>query len=116
MSRLPDFENAIIPPEKLLYSLGPTHGTGAHKARVFKSALGLGPGDEDLLRRMLVDGIAAHEAVLRAVNPDGTQRWMVEWTVAARLGPLKLITGWRCSANGTQPRLVSSYLKKVKSP
>jgi hypothetical protein len=37
MSRLPNYEKAIIPDEKIYdYCLNPNHERGKHKARVFK--------------------------------------------------------------------------------
>lgn len=79
MSRLPHFESASIPPDKLHYCLDESHPTGAHKARVFRSALGITITQADVLERMLREGISAHPATHKFTLIDGTERWVVEW-------------------------------------
>jgi hypothetical protein len=64
---------------------------------------------------MLRDGISAHDAHLRFTLIDGTERWVVEWMVLWRLGPMKLVSAWDCRRGERRPRLLSCYLKKVKS-
>lgn len=115
MDRLPNFERAIIPPAKLRYCLDSTHPVGRHKARVFKSALGLGEEDTARLERILREGIARHEPASRSVLPDGTERWVVEWVARGRLGPLRFISAWDRNRPGGIPRLVSCYVKRVRS-
>jgi hypothetical protein len=114
MPLLPGHELAIIPEAKLRYCLDPTRPTGKDKARVFASALGLDPRSTATLERMLREGISVHEAVRRGTFVDGTQRWVVEWHVLARLGRLRLVSAWSRSPSGGPPRLISSYLKEVK--
>ncbi len=104
----------MIATAKLRYCLDPLHPVGAHKARLFASALGLGPNDEKTLEIMLRGGIASHEARLRHTLIDGTERWVVEWQVVGRLGLLRMITAWDRTGRGEPPRLVSCYLKKVR--
>jgi len=114
MSRLPHFENAVIPPEKLRYCLGESHPTGAHKARVFRSALGITSDQPHLLGRMLRDGVSVHAATCKFTLIDGTERWVVEWKVIGRLGPLTLTSAWDYHRRERRPRLLSCYLRKVK--
>ena len=114
MGKLPGHERAIIPSEKLRYCLDPAHPTGSHKARVFSSALGLEPSDATVLERMLRDGIASHEGHLRFTLIDGSERWVVEWTVLGRLGPIRLLSAWNVFGPVEAPRLVTSYLKQVR--
>jgi hypothetical protein len=114
MATLPDHERAIIPHGKLRYALDPNHEAGRDKARVFKSALGLDADDLPVLERMLRDGISTHDARLRFTFVDGTERWVVEWIVLGRLGPLRLMSAWNRCPRAPGPELVSCYLKKVK--
>jgi hypothetical protein len=54
LSKLLNAERAFVPIEKLAgYALNPSHPTGKHKARVFKSALGLTEDDAPLLQKKL---------------------------------------------------------------
>ncbi|MFA5844184.1 MAG: DUF4926 domain-containing protein [Coriobacteriia bacterium] len=85
MATLPDYGSAIIPEEKLRYCLDPAHSTGRHKARVFKSALGLDLDGIEILERMLRQGISSHDAEVVSMLTDGTERWVVEWIVLGRL-------------------------------
>jgi hypothetical protein len=113
MPLLPGHEQAIIPEAKLRYCLDPTHPTGKDKARVFASALGLDLRSTATLERMLREGISVHEAVSCGTIIDGTQRWVVEWELIARLGPLHLISAWDRPRHDA-PRLISCYLKEIK--
>lgn len=113
MARLPDYQQAIIPEPKLRYCLDPDHPSGRHKARVFESALGIGAFETSKLERIIREGIAANDAVYRYTFTQGTERWVVEWTVLGRLGPMRLISAWNIERDQGCPRLVSCYLKKV---
>lgn len=115
MQRLPGHQCAIIPEEKLRYCLDPMHEEGRDKARVFRSALGIGLEDAAKLESMLREGISGYPALHRGTFRDGTERWMVEWRVAGRLGPLRLISAWSVDGTTRMPRLVSCYLKKVRA-
>lgn len=113
MKKLPNLECAVIPPEKLRYCLDPNHPTGRDKARVFRSALGLGPEDAARLEGILRQGIANHEARLTQTFPNGAERWVVAWVVSGRLGPLRMVSAWNVDP-GCRTRLISCYLKKVQ--
>jgi hypothetical protein len=79
---LPGAENAIVEIEKLRdYCLNPEHPRGKHKARVFRSALGMTEDDAEELK----DAIA--KQVLEAECQDGEtdeygERFTVDFTVA----------------------------------
>jgi hypothetical protein len=114
MPLLPGHAHAIIPEAKLRYCLDPTHPTGRHKARVFASAMRLDLMNTARLGRMLCEGIATKEAQYCFTFVEGTQRWVVEWAVLARLGRLRLLSIWNRPRRGGAPRLISCYLKEVK--
>ena len=114
MDKLPDFASAVIPASKLRYCLDESHPTGAHKARVFRSALGIDITQTHVLERMLGHGISTHGGIRKLTFIDGTERWVVEWTILGRLGSLRLVSAWDYRRQEHAPRLVSCYLKKVK--
>lgn len=113
--RLPGYRLATIPESKLRYCLDPEHRIGRHKARVFQSALGLGSQDAHELERLIRRGLAKRPARLALVLPDATERWVVEWIVAGRTGPLRFVSAWDYHPAHAGPRLVSCYLKRVRS-
>jgi len=104
----------VIPASKLRYCLDESHPTGAHKARVFRSALGIDTTQPHVLERMLRHGISSHGGIRKLTFIDGAERWVVQLTVVGRLGPLRLISVWDYCRHTRAPRLVSCYLKKVK--
>ena len=64
MEKLPNGERAEIPMQKLIgYCLNPEHSTGKHKARVFKSRLGLDAENADRLRELIQNAAIAGEVV-----------------------------------------------------
>ncbi|TLM97829.1 MAG: hypothetical protein FDZ75_03725 [Actinobacteria bacterium] len=113
MNTLPRFADAVIEPSKLRYVLDDVHPVGKHKARVMKAALGLEHGSERILERMIRDGISVHPATLRQTFLDGTERWVVEWAVLGRIGPMRFVTAWERRKH-RPPRLVSCYLKEAR--
>lgn len=78
MATLPGSADAIIDLRKLRdYALSPDHPTGRHKARVFRSALGLGPADADWLRGEILVAVGSSPAVERGADAAGS-RWRVD--------------------------------------
>src|SRR6185312_15849938 len=69
---LPNYENAVIPREKLeRYCLDPDHvslafgkSSGKDKARVFQAALGFRRVDWELLKSLILEELPYQEAVL----------------------------------------------------
>lgn len=114
MQRLPNADSAAIDPRKLAYALDPTHPSGRHKARVFRSALGFGPGDEPRLERLLRSVIRTEPANHRGTTPLGEELWVVQSLLECRQGHMRFITAWAISPGADAPRLVSCYLKGVK--
>ena len=70
--------------------------------------------DTAALERIIRAGIATHDAVLAFTLIEGTERWVVEWVLLGRLGPIRIITAWDRPRSEDRARLVSCYLKKVK--
>jgi hypothetical protein len=114
MATLPNQDRAITPQAKPRYCLDLEHPTGQHKARVFHSALGLTIDDTAKLERILRDGIAVHDATLACTFIEGTERWVVQWMLLGRLGPMRMISAWDRPKGQASAGLISCYLKKVK--
>jgi hypothetical protein len=104
----------VIPRKKLLYVLDPEHPAGCHKARFFKSALGVDASCPERLEALLREGIATYPALRRSPDEEGIDRWVVQWPLRARLGSVLLVSAWYRRPDDLVPRLASCYLKKVK--
>ena len=105
--KLPNAESAIIAIEKLRsYCLDPEHPRGKHKARVFRSVLGIAQEDAENLR----------EAIARADCESGRsdrygQRFTVDFAMEARRGTAQIRTSWIILTGEDYPRLTSCYVK-----
>jgi hypothetical protein len=108
--RLPDAERAVVPVAKLRdYSLNPAHPEGKHKARVFRSALGLTTADAELLRRMILDAILSYEAVEQPPNAFG-RRFVVDFNVPGVRGQVTIRSTWLIRNDEDFPRLTSCFI------
>ncbi len=71
--KLPNADRAVVDTGKLRdYSLNSQHEAGKHKARVFKSALGLRVDDAEWLRGKILSAAQSSEAVARPDSPFGS--------------------------------------------
>ena len=71
-TELPNRDRAVVDLAKLRdYCLNPYHEDGKHKARVFKSALGVDRADAAWLRVRILEAVATRPAVLTANSPFG---------------------------------------------
>jgi hypothetical protein len=108
--KLPDGDQAIIPIEKLLgYCLNPNHTKGKHKARVFKSALGITADHVDRLVELIQLAALQGEVVQVRVTDFG-QEFKLDWTVPDHDG-LQLRTIWIIPHDSAAPQLVSAFIK-----
>lgn len=109
-SVLPAAERAIIERRKLeSYLLDPSHGDGRHKARVFRSALGIAAADW----RYLNDAIlaAVRDAPVSAVvpTPYGSRCTVVLPIQGLNGQRHDVVTGWLVTGD-SPPRLVTAYV------
>jgi hypothetical protein len=112
--KLPNGSHAIVEIAKLReYCLNLQHPYGRHKARVFRSALGLDQSHAEELRQKLLDLAATADAV-PSENDDQGQRYMIDFTLA---GPSKMVpvrSCWIVLAREDFPRLTTCYVLKKK--
>jgi hypothetical protein len=107
---LPNGDRAIIPIEKLLgYCLNPEHSKGKHKARVFKSALGITAENVDelirLIRQAAIDGVVVQE-----LETALGREFKLDWTILGT-DAIELRTIWIISQGSIDPQLVSAFIK-----
>jgi filamentous hemagglutinin len=97
------------------YSLNPEHEIGAHKARVFRRALGVGLDDIDYLVDQVLVGIG--ETPISDVRDNAPHGILCEVVIAV-LGigvaagrPVLVTTSWEYRSPEDAPRLVSAYVE-----
>jgi hypothetical protein len=79
--KLPTGDRAVIPIEKLLgYCLNPNHSKGKHKARVFKSALGITADNVEMLVQ-LIQLAAVQGEVVQTRTTDFGQEFKLDWAI-----------------------------------
>ncbi|QIP13163.1 hypothetical protein G8759_11270 [Spirosoma aureum] len=107
---LPFAEKAYIDNQKLVdYCLSETHNTGKHKARVFKSVLGLTATDYFLLKETILTEILLNEVQAAGPNQQG-DLYTVDFTMTHQGRTATIRTAWIIIFNESFPRLVSCYI------
>ena len=107
--KLPNRENAHIPPPKLHdYLLSRTHSVGRLKARFFR-ALGFNETNVDVLEQRLI-AIAHSEDVKDVVSSAHGTKYVVEGSLQTPAGNLVQVrTVWIIDAGQDRPRFVTAY-------
>ncbi|MFN0049072.1 MAG: DUF6883 domain-containing protein [Cytophagales bacterium] len=112
MARLTNFENAFIDINKLTeYSLNEHHPFGKEKAVVFRSVLGIGINEADLLKSEILKGLAKNECIEREQDEFG-KRFSIIMKIRIFDKEAFLTTGWIIRSGENFPRLTSCYIKK----
>lgn len=108
--RLPNAERAVVDIGKLRdYSLNARHEAGKHKARVFKSALGITADDAAWLREKILEAVRTEEATPRPASPFGVN-FTVDILVERGGRRAYVRTGWIIEYGTDFPRLTSCYV------
>ena len=108
--RLPNADRAIVDLDKLQrYCLDPAHPRGRHKARVFRSALGISPADAVMLRETLLRGAATEDATPGETDQHGT-RYTFNLQVTRGERTAQVRTHWIVRQGEDVPRLVTCYV------
>ena len=109
--KLPNLEKSVISIEKLRdYCLNMDHSTGKHKAKVFKSALGLEKSHADTLRHLILEGIYENEAIEIEKDQYG-RRYLVDIKINRKNKSASVRTLWIIKVTESFPRLISCYIK-----
>ncbi len=111
MTLLPNANRAVVPLHKFTeYSLNPDHPSGRHKARVFKSALGLTLDDAPFLQETVQQIVITHDAQPIAPTPYG-ERYVIDFTLTTGAGSAIVRTTWLIRRGEDFPRLTSCFVK-----
>ncbi len=108
--KLPNPERAIISRQKLTtYCLNPEHPDGLHKARVFKSALGISLDEVEELQVTLLQAIQVHDAIPTKRNQHG-QKYIIDFTMNRLDKQAVVRSAWIVRDTEDFPRLVTCYV------
>ena len=111
MATLPNAESAELPVDKLRdYALNPAHPRGQHKARVFRSALGIGRDDWEYLRDQILSRVTSASVASITSTVYGFL-YEVPILVEGLNGEThEVITAWHVAEEEEIPQLVSAYV------
>jgi hypothetical protein len=108
--KLPSGDRAVVDLQKLVdYCLDPEHPRGKHKARVFRSACGIGPEHADLLRQQLLLAAESDEAAPARFDTHG-RRYVIEFNVSGPAGEALVRSAWIVRTDEDFPRFVNAYV------
>src|SRR6266436_5311394 len=108
---LPNGDRAVVDIAKLRdYCLNPHHEDGKHKARAFRSALGIGSKDAEWLRVQLLQA-AAREPATRIAESQFGILYMIDCWLTTPAGSAIVRSGWIVRFSEDFPRLTTCYVK-----
>ena len=107
---LPNAEKAVVEIEKLRdYCLNPNHERGAHKARVFRAALGISIDDAEWLKQQVLQNVQATDAQEKPASIFGS-KFVVDMIIDRDGLSAKVRTSWIVELGTDYPRLTSCYV------
>lgn len=109
--KLVNADKAIVEAAKLRdYCLNPAHPEGRHKARVFRSALGLGQEQAEWLREAILAAIMHAEVAHAEETPYGW-RYDVDIVLTREAKSAPVRTGWIVRKTENLPRLATCFVR-----
>ena len=108
--KLPNGQNCDLGTKLEDYFLNPLHREGRHKARVFRSVLGITQDNAEVLRAAIRSAAASSdEAEARGDNGFG-HVFTLRFVMASGGGRATVMTGWIVLHNEDFPRLTTCYI------
>lgn len=108
--KLPNPEMTLIDEGKLTaYSLNFNHDEGKHKARVFKSALGITLDNLEELKMVLLEAVKNYEAIPTKSNPYG-KKYIIDFPMTRNNQTAIIHSVWIIRNEENFPRLVTCYV------
>jgi len=108
--KLPNGHLAVVELKKLVgYSLDRDHRVGRNKALVFRSALGIGKENADLLLTALRQAAATEEAVYLETDAYG-RHYRIDFNITGPGGTATVRSGWCIDPDSEVPRLATCYV------
>ena len=106
---IPYAENAIVDVRKLSgYCLNFDHDDGKHKARLFRSILGMTADNAEELRKILLEVVKTHDVTLGRSDQFG-QRYTLDFAIEWHNRDGVLRSGWIIEHGSEIPKLTTCY-------
>lgn len=106
---IPNAENAAVDIRKLRdYCLNLEHEDGKHKARLFKSIIGMTADDAEALRQILLAAVKERAAQLGRQDDFG-QRYTLDFKVEWQNRSTTLRSSWIIEQGSDIPKLTTCY-------
>lgn len=111
MGQLPNKNNAIVDISKLEdYCLNTKHPRGKHKAKVFKTVLGISRKDAKSLRDILIGLPKKYDAIEILTDNFGT-RYYIDGEIVYNKKKAVIRSTWIVKNEEMIPRLITCYIK-----
>lgn len=108
--KLPNADRAIVDAQKItLYCLNPDHEEGQHKARLFRSLLGIDLGNAQLLLDALHRAALDGDAIAGRRDSYG-DRYVIDFELSGPVGLATIRSAWIIRTGEDVPRLVTCYI------
>jgi hypothetical protein len=106
----PNADKGVVEMVKLTdYCLNEFHPRGRHKARVFRSALGLERSHAQTLYDAILLAARTQDATLGEVDQYG-QRYVLDFEMTGPAGSARVRTTWMIRTGEDFPRMTSCYV------
>jgi hypothetical protein len=106
------FNAIVVEPAKLRdYCLSDTHPRGRHKARVFRSRLGLTAADTDTLQQAMLNAATnCQDDLLPSLADEFGQRYVLDFELTTATGTATVRSAWIVLGGEDVLRLTSCYV------
>lgn len=109
--KIPGGDRAYIDPAKLKeYALSPFHPKGRHKAKVFRSCLGLTENDAEFLSVVLLNAVRESEQATKQLVDETGERYVLDLEVQGPTGESIIRSAWIIRWGEDFPRLLTCYV------
>jgi hypothetical protein len=93
------------------YRLSDTHPRGRHKARIFRSRLGLGPEDAERLEQILMQAASRRQDDMQAGDVDAHgERYILDVPLTTEVGSATIRSAWIVRVGDDVLRFVSCFV------
>lgn len=107
---IPNNERAVVDIKKLQeYCLNDNHPRGKHKARVFRSALGLTQEDSAWLKEKLLEAVRTNDAEEDRSDRFG-QRYVLDFELETKMSKETIRSKWIVRDEESFPRFVTCFV------
>jgi len=110
--RVPNAEHAFVDQRKLVdYCLDDQHPVGKHKARVFRSALDIGPAQAKMLENWLLEAVSRNDQAKLVRKNSFGRSYVLDFEAVHDSRSAVVRCTWIIRADEDFPRLVTCFIR-----